>query len=60
LLARGAVINGMPLMLDPSEAGLDAYYETAVIGGPGAFSMPLTRIGQMPAALRQKIVAELF
>lgn len=60
LLERGAVINGMPLMLAPSDVGLDLYYETTVIGGPGAFSMPLTRIEQMPAALRQKIIAELF
>lgn len=60
LLERGAVINGMPLMLAPSDFGLDQYYETIVIGGPGAFSMPLTRIEQMPAALREKIVLELF
>lgn len=60
LIERGATVNGMPLLIDPSEAGLDAYYEETVIGGPGAFSMPLTDIGQMPAALRQKIIAELF
>jgi Mg-chelatase subunit ChlD len=60
LIDRGAIVNGMPLLIDPSEAGLDAYYEEIVIGGPGAFSMPLTDIGQMPAALRQKIIAELF
>jgi Mg-chelatase subunit ChlD len=60
LLERGAIVNGMPLLIDPSEAGLDAYYEEIVIGGPGAFSMPLTDIGQMPVALRQKIIAELF
>lgn len=60
LIDRGAIVNGMPLLIDPSEAGLDAYYEEIVIGGTGAFSMPLTEIGQMPAALRQKIIAELF
>jgi Mg-chelatase subunit ChlD len=60
LLARGAIVNGMPLLIDPSEAALDLYYEETVIGGPGAFSMPLTDIGQMPVALRQKIIAELF
>lgn len=60
LIDRAAVINGMPLMLAPSDVGLDLYYESTVIGGPGAFSMPLTRIEQMPAALRQKIIAELF
>jgi len=60
LIGRGAIVNGMPLLIDPSEADLDAYYEETVIGGTGAFSMPLTDIGQMPAALRQKIIAELF
>lgn len=60
LLDRGVVINGMPLMLAPSDVGLDRYYETTIIGGPGAFSMPLTAIGQMPAALRQKIIQELY
>lgn len=60
LIDRGAIVNGMPLLTDPSEAGLDAYYEETVIGGTGAFSMPLTDVGQMAAALRQKIIAELF
>jgi Mg-chelatase subunit ChlD len=60
LIDRGAIVNGMPLLIDPSEAGLDAYYEETVIGGAGAFSMPLNDIGQMPAALRHKIIAELF
>lgn len=60
LLDRGVVINGMPLMLAPADIGLDGYYERVVIGGPGAFSMPLTSIDQMPAALRQKIVQELY
>jgi Mg-chelatase subunit ChlD len=60
LIARGVIVNGMPLLDDPAEAGLDAYYKDIVIGGTGAFSMPLTDIGQMPAALRQKIIAELF
>ena len=60
LIDRGAIVNGMPLLTDPSEPDLDAYYEETVIGGTGAFSMPLTDVGQMAAALRQKIIAELF
>jgi len=60
LIERGVIVNGMPLLDDPAEPDLDAYYKDIVIGGTGAFSMPLTDIGQMPAALRQKIIAELF
>lgn len=60
LLARGAVINGLPLTIDPDERDVAAWYASAVVGGPGHFSMPLTRIDQMPAALRQKILAELY
>ncbi len=60
LLARGAVINGLPLVIRPSEAAVAAFYETAVIGGPGAFSLPVQRIGEMPEALRRKIERELF
>lgn len=60
LIDSGAIVNAMPLLIDPSEAGLEAYYEETVIGGIGAFSMPLTDLGQMAVALRQKIIAELF
>lgn len=60
LLSLGVVINGMPLLLDPSEADLDTYYATRVIGGPGAFSVPLYAIDEMPTLLRQKILMELF
>lgn len=60
LLSGGAVINGMPLLLEPSSANLDVYYASRVIGGAGSFSMPLKNISQMPSALRSKIVLELF
>ena len=60
LIARGVIVNGMPLLNDPAEADLGAYYKDIVIGGTGAFAMPLTDIGQMPSALRHKIIAELF
>lgn len=59
LLERGVVINGMPLMLEPSTADLDGYYGRRVIG-PGGFILPLKSIDQMPSAMRQKIVQELF
>lgn len=60
LLDMEVVINGMPMMIDPSEPELDAYYASRVIGGPGSFSVPLVDIHEMPTLLRQKIVMELF
>ena len=60
LLSGGAVINGMPLLLEPSSKNLDIYYASRVVGGAGSFSMPLKNISQMPSALRSKIVLELF
>ena len=60
LLARGATINGMPLVIDPDDDGLADFYADDVAGGPGHFSLPITRIEQMPVAMRQKLVMELF
>ncbi|MEM1377730.1 MAG: DUF1194 domain-containing protein [Pseudomonadota bacterium] len=65
-LARGIVINGLPLMTDPwnfryrgSEVALDAYYESCVIGGPGSFLIPVTSWGGFSDAVRRKIMLEV-
>ena len=48
VLARGIVINGLPLLLKPrlyeyvGGGGLDDYYDDCVIGGPGAFVIAVT------------------
>lgn len=65
VLERGVVINGLPLMLKrPSFAmmdvgDLDAYYRDCVIGGPGAFMVPVRGVEQFPAAVRTKMVLEI-
>jgi hypothetical protein len=65
VLERGVVINGLPLMLKrPSfsmmDVGdLDAYYRDCVIGGPGAFMVPVRSVEQFPAAVRTKLVMEI-
>ena len=65
-VAKGIVINGSPLMtLDSSPYGsfdipdLDRYYADCVIGGPGAFMVPVDDWEQFPAAIRRKLVLEL-
>ncbi len=61
---RGFVINGLPLMTTDgnsfwSIADLDLYYEACVIGGPGAFVIPVREWQEFPLAVRRKIVLEL-
>ncbi|SJZ51372.1 DUF1194 domain-containing protein [Consotaella salsifontis] len=65
---RGIVINGLPLMTSGFEQGfaswgsipnLDRYYADCVIGGPGAFMIPVNDWEQFPDAVRRKLVMEL-
>ena len=64
-IAKGIVINGLPLMTKEGQdlkwhlPNLDRYYEACVIGGPGAFVVPVTDWAQFPAAVRRKLVQEM-
>ncbi len=64
-LARGIIINGLPLMTREGMGSqwhledLDVYYRHCVIGGPGSFVIPVLEWEQFPAAVRQKLVLEL-
>ncbi|MBY5400709.1 DUF1194 domain-containing protein [Rhizobium sp. WSM1274] len=57
----GMVINGLAIMLRPSDApnGLDKYYADCVIGGPGAFVLPVRKIEDFAVAVRRKLVLEI-
>lgn len=63
--ARGITINGLPLMTTGGFASsfdvadLDLYYQNCVIGGPGAFVIPVNEWAQFPEAIRRKLVLEL-
>jgi hypothetical protein len=63
LVRRGVTINGLPIMLRPEpdlEAGtLDEYFEECVIGGPGAFMIPVTDADNFATAIRSKLVLEI-
>src|SRR5262249_4947269 len=58
VLAQGITINGLPIMLKrPSPAtldidDLDIYYEDCVIGGPGAFVIPIKERDKFKEATR--------
>ena len=62
-LAKGIVINGLPLMLkkpgylDIPE--LDAYFRDCVIGGQGSFMIPVRDREQFPQAIKTKILLEV-
>jgi len=62
---QGIVINGLPLMTNGGFTSvydvpdLDLYYQDCVIGGPGAFMVPVNDWSQFAEAIRRKLVLEL-
>ena len=64
-LERGITINGLPILLKRPSAetmdieNLDVYYEDCVIGGPGAFVIPIRERDQFREATRTKLVLEI-
>lgn len=64
-ITRGFTINGLPLIIRPPSAGmmdianLDAYYEDCVIGGPGAFVVPVKGRESFLQAIRTKLIREI-
>jgi len=64
-LVRGITINGLPLMTREGMGAqwhlddLDIYYRDCVVGGPGAFVIPVLEWRHFPRAVRRKLVLEL-
>jgi hypothetical protein len=65
VIAAGITINGLPIMLKRANLGsvdieqLDIYYEDCVIGGPGAFVVPIRDREKFIEATRTKLVLEI-
>ncbi len=65
IVAAGITINGLPLMLNRPVtlsmdiADLDIYFEDCVIGGPGAFVIPVRDRAQFKEAIRTKLILEI-
>ena len=65
VLAQGITINGLPIMLkrpNPNTLDiedLDIYYEDCVIGGPGAFVIPIRERDKFREATRAKLLLEV-
>ncbi len=60
-LAKGIVINGLPILVRPSGtlARLDNYYADCVIGGPGSFMLPIRDPSEFSTAIRRKLILEV-
>ena len=65
VLAAGITINGLPIMLNRANVGsldieqLDIYYEDCVIGGAGAFVIPIRERAKFIEATRTKLILEI-
>jgi Protein of unknown function (DUF1194) len=65
VIANGITVNGLPIMLKKPQPGsidiedLDIYYEDCVIGGPGAFVVPIKEREKFKDAVRTKLVQEV-
>ena len=64
LVAQGFVINGLPIMLKMATgffdlADLDRYYSDCVIGGMGAFMIPIKEQSEFLTATRRKLLLEI-
>lgn len=64
LVAKGIVINGLPIMLKLAVgffdlAELDQYYTDCVIGGAGSFMIPIKQKSEFQTATRRKLLLEI-
>jgi hypothetical protein len=66
VVARGITINGLPILLRTRSLAsfsdvkdLDLYYEDCVIGGPGAFIVPVRGRSQFGSSILRKIILEI-
>jgi len=63
---RGITVNGLPIMTGRANSSgwltvdnLDQYYADCVIGGAGAFLIPVRDRGEMVEAIRRKLLLEI-
>jgi hypothetical protein len=63
-VAQGITINGLPIMLKRPDGAwdidnLDLYFRDCVIGGPGAFMIPVREKAHFAQAIRTKVIREI-
>ncbi len=63
--SRGITINALPLLIgttkapDDAELDLEAYFQDCVIGGPGAFMIPVSDWARFGEAIKLKLQLEI-
>jgi hypothetical protein len=63
-VAEDITINGLPIQIPEMVSGwefgdLDRYYADCVLGGAGAFMIPLRQADQFPSVIKTKILREI-
>ncbi|HET7718050.1 MAG TPA: DUF1194 domain-containing protein [Bauldia sp.] len=60
-VGEGVVVNGLPILIRPSPLfpAMDRYYTDCVIGGIGAFVLPVRAKDEFALAIRRKLVIEV-
>jgi len=56
-VAAGITVNG--LAIENEEKGLRHHYRNRIIGGPGAFVLPVARFEDFAAAMKKKLIREI-
>ncbi|MFO1048939.1 MAG: DUF1194 domain-containing protein [Geminicoccaceae bacterium] len=65
VLGEGIVVNGLPIQIDVplyqafGGSELATYYRDCVVGGPGAFVLPVIAPDQLLESIRRKLVLEI-
>jgi hypothetical protein len=66
LINKGIIINGLPILLKRDQPSgffdinnLDSYYTNCVIGGAGAFMIPVRERAEFRSATRRKLILEI-
>lgn len=65
LVDKGVTINGLPILMGRTEdsvwnqPALDIYYQDCVIGGAGAFLVPVEGMENFSKALKMKLILEI-
>jgi hypothetical protein len=59
--AAGVTVNGLPILIRPSRSypAIDRYFAACVIGGPGAFLLPVVSSEDLAATIRRKLMLEI-
>jgi len=59
MIDRPALPPGVITVAGVDIADLDRYYRDCVVGGPGAFTIPVASTGEFETAIRRKLILEI-